>query len=882
MDRELWQRIQEIYFRVQELPPEQRDHHLVEACAGDEFLQREVRSLLGAAEAADPILDSPFDDLLMLVEVESPTEAEAVPGKAGPWAIGEAIGRGGMGTVYRARRADGEYNREVALKLVHRLGPTGETARRVRRERRILAALEHPGIARLYDSGVLEDGRPWLAMELVRGEPIHLYCDRLRLSLSERLALFEQVAAAVEYAHRKLVIHRDLKPSNILVTDAGEVKLLDFGIARLLDSAGDELDEGQDDREPLTRPDQRLLTPEYASPEQIRGEPLSTASDVYSLGVLLYLLLAGRRPAGVEAAPPSGIRDLGAAASVRGTTASGLTRALAGELDNLVLKALDPDVERRYSSASALLEDLVRYRTGRPITARPPSHLYRAGRFVRRNRGAVMAAATTVVGVLGGLAIAIQQARIARQERDVAESVSAFMENLFTASDPFESSSQRLDTLRIGAFLDQAADRVDADLQSQPEVRARMQNILGVVHGSVGNFERSRDLLEASVAGFRTLSGDDSPEVAQSLGSLGKVVHLAGDPAGAEPLLREALAISTARFGPTAPEVERIAGELAAALLTQDRLTDAELVLQSAVGEANAVAERSTEPTVQGIANLNLLAGLQYRQGRLDEAIVNMDRAVAMSRDLLGSSHPGTATLAHNLGLALHRRERFAESESALREAATGLREALGAEHPMVAVAMKSLANTLEAADRWPEADDLYREGIDLTRRTVGPQHRDLAIALHDYGGALLRRGELDRAVPLLDESLAVESALFGSRGPGAGSVLGTMAELRRLEGEPAEAERIYGESLAILNENFPDDHPRVLSTRKGLALSIADQGRSTEAKSMLESAYADAENLADGGVAARDIARALATLHEGLANATDAALWRDRASVRR
>ena len=457
MDPDRWERVQDLYLEALERPASGRARWLEAACGGDSELRREVEELLVAAGGGDPVLDATLDDLVLLVEPEEGGDAPPLaPLRAGPWAVEEEIGRGGMSTVYRARRADGEYAREVALKVIHPAGHPEEVARRVRRERRILASLEHPCIARFYDSGVLEDGRPWLAMELVRGEPIQAWCDRRRLTVPQRLALFEQVVAAVDHAHRKLVIHRDLKPSNILVTEAGEVKLLDFGIARLLDPGGEE-GEGasppagpggvhgdapvpEEDREPLTRHDQRILTPEYASPEQLRGEPLSTATDIYSLGVLLHHLLVGRRPEGSPATLPSAQRDTEGAAAARSTTPPLLRRQLRGELDTLVLKALRPEPEGRYPSAAALLDDLVRYRSGRPITARPASFAYRARKFAGRNRGSVTAGTVALLGLVGGLVLAVQQGRVARMERDAAREVTTFLGGLVTATDPFRAS----------------------------------------------------------------------------------------------------------------------------------------------------------------------------------------------------------------------------------------------------------------------------------------------------------------------------------------------------------------------------------------------------------------------------------------------------------
>ena len=827
-----------------------------------------MESLLATEGHDDDLLDVTLDDLVLLLDDEEGPVERTVPARAGPYAILEEIGRGGMGAVYRARRDDGQYTRDVALKLVHLAGHPEDVSRRFRRERQILAGLEHPNIARLYDAGVTEDGRPFLAMELVRGESIHRYCDQLHLSVDERLALFEQVVAAVDYAHRNLIIHRDLKPSNILVTSDGEVKLLDFGIAKLLES--EPLDERQDD--PLTRDDQHLLTPEFASPEQMRGEALTTASDVYSLGVLLHHLLVGRRPSGIESSSPSTAQGTDAAAEARRTTPDRLRRKLRGDMDTIVLKALRPAVEDRYSTAAAFLDDLTRYRSGLPITARPPSVGYRMRKFVGRNRVTVMAGGVAVVGLVGGLGAALHQARVARQERDMAESVSTFLEKMFTASNPFARSDERLDTLPIHAFLERAVERLDSDLGDQPEVLARMQGVLGSVHEALGLYDPARSLLEASLAGYRELRGTDSPEVAEALGDLGRVAHAAGDPAGAEEYYREALAMTRARFGERSREVAEVRTEMSGILLTLDRLPEAEELLQAAV---DVRREEFGDGSPEMAENLNLLGVLQYRQGKVDQAIATLGEALALNRKLFGVDHPNTAILSQNLATMLHRRGRDHEAEPLLREAIAGMVVALGPDYPNIGATKKTLANVLDAMDRWAEADSLYREVIVFTRRVVGEENQDMGIALLDYGTALTRRGELARARPLLEEAVRVERAVVGPASPGLAITMGGLAELRRRQGDPAEGERIYRESLDILRRAFPPNHPRVLAARSGLGLCVADQGRTDEAEAMLLSVWEDAGTVEDGGVAARDAAGSLARFYAAAGDADEASRWR-------
>lgn len=879
-----WETIQQIFHDAAERPAEERAAFLDRACAGDAGLRAEVDSLLASdPDEDDTLLGASLDDLVHLLDDDAESDELPAPRRAGPYRILEEIGRGGMGVVFRAERDDDQYRREVALKVVGAPGVSAaDLADRFRRERQILAGLEHPNIARLYDAGVADD-RPWLSMELVRGQPIHRYCDAHTLSIEERLRLFERVVEGVDYAHRNLVVHRDLKPSNILVTDDGQPKLLDFGIAKLL--ADDELEPD----EPLTRADQRILTPEYASPEQLQGKPLSTASDVYSLGVLLHQILTGRRPAVDPAtrdttASPSALvtratradtgppTDPDEVARARSTTPARLRRTLKGELDAIVLTALRVEPEARYPSAAALLDDLRRYRTGRPLTARPPSVAYQARKFVGRNRVAVGAAAGAVAALVVGLGVALQQARVARAERDVAQSVSAFLEDLFRTSNPMARQGERLDTLRIGAFLERAADRLDTALVEQPEVRARMQRVLGSVHESIGLLDRARPLLEASLQAHRRLGGDDHPEVQRALTSLGRVAIMSGDLETSEARYREALELAVRNHGPGSPEAAAARLELAGPLMGQERLAEAEELIQAALDVRAADGGPVTAETAD---NLNVLGALQYRQGKLKEAMVSMGAAVDASDQALGSDHPQTAIMRQNFGMVLLRSGRPADAEGHFREALRAMEITLGPDYPNLGPSMKNLANALEAQDEWAEADSLFREALAHGRRIHGPMARDVAIAAHDYGMALMKRDSIDRALPLLQEALDIERAVSGPNSPAVGVTMTTLAGARRRAGDAVGAERGYREALTVLAAVMPPTHPRMLSARSGLGMALLAQGRHAEAEELLLAVHADAEGLGDGGAEARGVAENLAELYEAMGDAESAGRWR-------
>jgi serine/threonine-protein kinase len=461
--RDHFRQVDRLFDAALDLEPNERDEYLDEACGPDRALRSRVRTLLDAHERSAGFLKAPAVELAAVLLEEPPTSTQA-PERAGPFRIVRELGHGGMGVVYLAEREGGEFQQRVALKLVRHFGAGDAVLRRFLEERRILALLEHPRIAHLVDGGVTSDGLPYFAMELVDGEPIDTYCDTRRFSIDQRIDLFIEVCDAVQYAHEHLVIHRDLKPSNILVRGDGQLKLLDFGIAKLLD--------------PLVSPDDGAtqtgviaLTPEYAAPEQVRGQPVSTATDTYALGVLIYRLLTGLRPYEVrgrtpaeleriicEVEPPRPSLTLGSAASdpddatrasARGTTPEKLRRQLRGDLDVIILKALHKDPARRYASAAALRDDLERYRSGRPVLARPDSPAYRFGKFVRRNRTAAAASVITLAALVGATAFSTAQMREAQRQRDAAlldnERQSAITEvQMILASDTRGSDGQRL------------------------------------------------------------------------------------------------------------------------------------------------------------------------------------------------------------------------------------------------------------------------------------------------------------------------------------------------------------------------------------------------------------------------------------------------------
>jgi eukaryotic-like serine/threonine-protein kinase len=519
-------RAESVFDRALDLSMQERAAFIERACGHDAALRAAVLKLLQAHERADGVLEGTPRALLA---------SDDAPTRLGPYRVLREIGRGGMAIVYDAERDDGQFRRRVAIKIIR--GDSDASLReRVLAERQILASLDHPNIALLLDGGVTPDGRPYLVMEHVEGLPVDVYCDRMRLTVPERLRLFLTIARSVDFAHRSLVVHRDLKPSNILVTPDGRVKLLDFGVAKLLNAPLSGM--------AVTR-DRLALTPEYASPEQLRNEGLTTTTDVYSLGVVLYELLTGRRPhaehegslaalidavCGETAERPSArvlrtetVRSGGAErtlepvalAYARQTTPVRFARQLSGELDAIIAMALRPEPRRRYASAELMAQDIERFLTGRTVQAHQGSRGYAFRKLIQRHRAQAAAGAIAVLSLIGGAGVAAWQAAEARQEKVVAETAQAqaeevtdFLLNLFESGDPVAEAGR---TITAADLVRRGTARVDA-LSTQPVVQARMLGVVGRIHQSLGEYEQAQRMTERALAIHEALTADTPPD----------------------------------------------------------------------------------------------------------------------------------------------------------------------------------------------------------------------------------------------------------------------------------------------------------------------------------------------------------------------------------
>ena len=607
---ERWARVEVLFHQASAVPAADRPVWLDVHCGDDAELRREVESLL-ASDSSDVGVTVAVGSAL--AESARAVAASQAGQRIGVYRVVRELGHGGMGAVFLARREGADFEQQVAIKFLRGV-LAADSVDRFRAERRILAPLQHPNIARLIDGGATEDGAPYLVMEYVAGQPIDHYCDEKKLPIRDRLTLFCQVCEAVDVAHRSLIVHRDIKPSNILVTADGVPKLLDFGIAKLLD------DSGQAPVAPVTVTGMRMLTPEYASPEQIRGEPITTAADIYSLGVLLFELLTGDRP---FTFPSRRIEEIERMVGVQeppkpstSARASGHARQLAGDLDTIVLTALRKEPARRYASAAHLADDIRRYLEGRPILARPATWRYRTSRFVTRHRWGVAAAAVIAMLLVGSAIVFVTQAARVQQERDTAEQVITFLTSLFAVADPSES---RGNTITAREILDRGVERISIDLKEQPEVQARLLDAMGRVYRELGLFDRSSVVLDQALKLRLGQGGPDDLTTAATMAGLGDALRERGRIDDAEPLVRQALEIR-----------QRLAGPRAAV-------------------------------TAQSLNGLGLIT---QQRGNWDEAVKLFEESIAILRERLGPADPQLAVGLANVGSMYRDRAQYRSRRS--------------------------------------------------------------------------------------------------------------------------------------------------------------------------------------------------------------------------
>ncbi len=780
MDSEYWRRVERVLDVALESDPSRWSAVVSDACEGDETMRAAVEDILSRYGDARSFLETPPASLAAALLAEEADAAETgYEGREfGAYRAVREIGRGGQSRVLLAERADGEFDQQVAIKI---LRPTFDAdLARFRAERQILATLNHPNIGRLLDGGVAADGLPYLVLELVDGVPIDQYCDAAAYDVRARVELFLVVASAVQAAHRNLVVHRDLKPSNILVTPDGVVKLLDFGLAKLLDPLPRLADA------PSTMTGQRWMTPEYAAPEQVLSQPITTSTDVYQLGAVLYRLLVGRPPFGDRGANVHRLET-----AILEHDVEPLGDSLGGDLDAIVRKALAKEPDARYASVQDFSNDLRRYLTGEPVLARRQTAGYRTRRFVRRHRAAVCAAAAlgTLLAVYVGTVI-VDRARIraalteAQAGTRKAEQVTDFMLGLFRASDQGQSLH---DTVTAHLLLSRGVDEARA-LTGQPELQAQMLDVIGRIHTQLGEADQARPLLTQALNIRRSLYGETHPDVATSLEGLADASEAERNDQEAVRLRRRVLELRRRWSGNDDPKTVNALFELATALHRAGDLRNA----QPLFAEWTTAIERQPREATETRGNqLNEAGVMAQSRGDYDDAVVLLRQSLAIRESLYGEHHSLVAISLRDVANVLSDAGRMTEAEPLLSRAESILRSLSPDGHPQLWFTLKLHVVNLQRLNRFADAEALAREAIALGRRFEGANSVTVANLDIDLGYTLCMIGEYKEAETFDRDAIRIYRSMFNDKNAMVVMARDHLGDALRGEGRFAEAESL-------------------------------------------------------------------------------------------
>jgi eukaryotic-like serine/threonine-protein kinase len=877
VDRARWRELEPLLDEALELTPAEQQTWIAKLRTTSPDLAAEVERLLAGDAAA-----SAAGFLSEQTGIVMPDIALAGV-QVGAYTLERPLGEGGMGWVWLARRTDGRFDGVAAVKLLNvgLLTPAGQE--RFRREGSALARLAHPGIARLLDAGVATSGQPYLVLEHIEGEPADAFVANGQLTIAQRIELVLQVLAAIGHAHANLIVHRDIKPSNILVTADGTAKLLDFGIAKLLSS--DALDE----RTSLTIDGQRALTPEFAAPEQIEGGDITTATDIYGVGALLYVLLTGHRPfdlggrslaevrhviCEVEAPRPSHV------AAHHGEHR--LVRELRGDLDAIVMKALRKEPARRYASAAAFADDLRRIQRGQPVIARPDSVSYRTRKFVRRHRGGVVVAAAIPLFLSGAVVRERGLRARAEQETRKARAVEEYLVNVFDMADPYAPPNITGEEVTARALLDRGAARVDSALADQPQVQAELHGVLGRVYTNLAIYDKAVPLLRRALEQQRAQYGERSLPAATAMVQLGMALTQQSQYDEAERLLRDALAIRRSSLGNTDTLTARALTGLGMLLQEKEDLAGAERTFE----ESLAIMRRRLGPSDPAVGlSMNDLGVLQFLKGDYDKALANYRGALAIQVAAFGENHPKTAQVLHNLAQTQELRGELGEAEVLYRRALASKRATLGNAHPsvtinlnnlgamliripgkvneaeplirealaldrqmfgerhtFVAASLNNLGNVLRAEGRFREARESYQESLDVNLAIFGAEHNRVALDYNGLGMTAYLSGDFEAAIPPLRKSFQMYSKSLGEQHLSSNVVGYNLAKALRDAGHYDAAETILRRSIAVLDTGTTKSkRAQVLAAQGALGGLLTMRGRPQEAVSVLEPALAAA-----------------------------------------
>jgi eukaryotic-like serine/threonine-protein kinase len=838
---ENWEKVTELFNAASELDNDQQEAFLSNACGADRQLLADVKTLLAAHRNPGSLSDSP----------PQATADIRAPAAIGPYRLVRKLGEGGMGQVWLAEQTS-PFRRQVAIKFLRAGIFNDSLLQRFEWERQSLAMMDHPAIAKVFEGGSTPEGEPYLVMEYVPGLPITDYCDAKKLTIPERLQLFIRACEGVQHAHQKSIVHRDLKPANILVVEIdghAMPRVIDFGLAKTLALIDDET-------VLHTQIGSLLGTPAYMSPEQADsgGEDVDTRTDVYSLGVVLYVLLTGFLPFDVKGKPTHEVlrllreqdpprpstkmeteKDAASQAAARGTGPDQLRAVLKGDLGWIVMKALEKDRDRRYQTPLELAADIRRFLDNEPIVARPVSAAYQLKKYVRRHLVGTAFAVAMVLVVATFTFMQARQLRRTTRERDRADRVTEYMASMFKVSDPGEA---RGNTITAREVLDKASKDIDSGLAQDPELQAQMMVLMSRVYGSLGLYPRSETLARQAVTVRNRVLGPEHPQTLEAMDALESAISRQRKTEEAVKLEREMLAIRRRVLGNDDPNTARSMVRLAWSLQEEGRYAEAEALQRPALDIQRRVLGPEHQDTLVTMKGLAISLEMT---GRLDEAEKLIRNALEIRRRVLGNDHPDTVTFMQDLAFTLEKEGRYPEAERLVREIVNIRRRVLGNDHPQTAYSMSSLALTIvyQGPGRYPEAEKLFREAAEVNNRVLGGDHPQTVQSMNNLAFTLMEEHRYRDAEILLRKVVDVEGRVSGKPLPPdvVPSTLTGLGMTLAHEGHYAEAEKWMREGIEKAVHNLGPESPDTAEAVYGLACTEALSGRPNAALSDLNHA---------------------------------------------
>jgi len=843
MNQNDWKKLSQIFDMVLTLPPEGRTDYIKRVCGGDKELEHKIREMLARLEESDRFFEERLEKNEKLIKeldsliADKDRDEDFYEGKTiGRWEILELIGHGGMGRVYKVQRVDESGIKQTgALKIIHKSLLTPTHMERFRLEQHILSGLQHPNISGFVDSGITADRVPYMVMEFVEGDTILEYCNNQRLTIEQRLQLFITVCKAIQYAHKSLIVHRDLKPENILVTREGRIKILDFGIAKLLDP------DLYENSAIETQPGMRMLSLEYASPEQISGKVVTTSTDLYSLGVLLNKLLTGLHPFDLsnlsfkeveklvseENPTPASKRFLGLTetdekqrlADERAISPQEITKQISGDIDAIIYKALHKDPERRYASVEALVTDLERYQNNLPVYAQPDTFSYRAGKFVRRHKLGIAAVAVIFLVLIGGIVATMWQAEQARQNAREAEQVSEFLAQLFEGSDPNRSNDGSMTAREL---LDQGFERVQTELTDEPALQAQMLSMIGNIYSNLGLYDDAYLAIEKAVELYHSM-GDRSPEMATTLLRFANLEYRLGNFQAAADASGESLDLIRSHFGDDHPETASVMNTLAMSL---EELGDKE----GAYDLYYRIIDIRRDQPDQGSnlsVNLNNLAILLQEDGKLEEADALFSEAVALVEDIYGFEHPFMAYILNGYSGLHQDRGDYDLAEDNLRDALAIGQAIFPETHPFIGVVQHNLGELFRIMENYSEAAGYYSLSLEQRKQSLPENHPDIATSLFSLGNTLILLEQPSEAEPILREALQIRQSIYKDEDWRVALVKSGLGRALLQQQKFDDAAQYIFPAHAILLESLGEENRHVIASSK--AIQQHQQNRSAQ-----------------------------------------------------